>query len=159
MQLDVSREILPLSLEFFFLVRESGVGFRLNLIILKIERRCSFTDEIKNIKKRFFLLTIFRVVSPSSGNLFLMFFISSMKLHLLSIFNNWLYHTNNTPIEQLSRINYLGVEISSLRNVEDEVKSQVVKGERISGCLYSLIWKNKWLSPEGKVRIYKTCVR
>ena len=41
----------------------------------------------------------------------------------------------------------------------DEVKSQVVKGARIPGCLYSLIWKNKYLSPEGKVRIYKTCVR
>ena len=38
----------------------------------------------------------------------------------------------------------------------DEVKSQVVKGARISGCL---IWKNKYLSPEGKVWIYKICVR
>ena len=36
------------------------------MIILKIERRCSFTDEIKNIKK-VFLLNIFRVISPSSG--------------------------------------------------------------------------------------------
>ena len=66
---------------------------------------------------------------------------------------------NNTPIEQLSRINYLRVEISSLRSVGGEVKSHVVKGARISGCLYSLIWKNKYLSPEGKVWIYKTCVR
>ena len=39
------------------------------------------------------------------------------------------------------------------------MKSQVVMGARISGCLCSLIWKNKYLSPEGKVRIYKTCVR
>ena len=38
---------------------------------------------------------------------------------------------NNTSIEQLSRINYLRVEISSLRNVGDEVKSQVVKGAKI----------------------------
>ena len=53
---------------------------------------------------------------------------------------------NNTPTEQLSRINYLGVEISSKRNVGEEVKNQVVKGARIPGCLYSLIWKNKYLS-------------
>lgn len=66
---------------------------------------------------------------------------------------------NNNPIEQLSRINYLGVEISSKRDVREEVKSQVVKGARISGCLYSLIWRNKYLSPEGKLRIYKTSVR
>ena len=38
----------------------------LNFIILKIERRCSFTNEIKNIKE-VFSLNIFRVISPSSG--------------------------------------------------------------------------------------------
>ena len=41
----------------------------------------------------------------------------------------------------------------------DEVKSKVAKGARISGCLYNLIWKNKYLSPEGKIRINKSCVR
>ena len=40
--------------------------------------------------------------------------------------------TNNTPIEQLSGVHYLGAEISSKRNVGDQVKSQVVKGARIS---------------------------
>ena len=50
-----------------FLLRESGVGFRWNMLILKIERRCSFTDEIKkHLKKTFFLLNIFRIVSLRS---------------------------------------------------------------------------------------------
>ena len=33
------------------LLRESGAGFRWNMIISKIERRCSFTNEIKEIKE------------------------------------------------------------------------------------------------------------
>ena len=36
------------------------------------------------------------------------------------------------------------------------MKSQVVKGARISGCLYNLIRKNKFISPESKTRIYKS---
>ena len=45
---------------------------------------------------------------------------------------------HKSPIEQLSRINCPGVEISSTRNVGDEVVSQVVTGARISRCLYSI---------------------
>ena len=38
------------------------------IVLLKIERRCSFSDKIKNFKKSFFYsIYIFRVVSPSSG--------------------------------------------------------------------------------------------
>ena len=69
-----------------FLLRESGVGFRWNMIILKIERRCSFTDEIKNWVKKL-----------------LMFFISSVKLHHLSIFNIIMFHLKPTPLS-LSKI-------------------------------------------------------
>ena len=32
--------------------------------ILKIERRCSFADEIKNIKKKFFLFLIYICINP-----------------------------------------------------------------------------------------------
>jgi len=34
-----------------------------------------------------------------------------------------------------------------------------MKAARISGCLYNLIWFNKYMSTECKVRIYKTNVR
>ena len=34
-----------------------------------------------------------------------------------------------------------------------------MRAARISGCLYNLIWSNKYMSTECKVRIYKTNVR
>jgi hypothetical protein len=34
-----------------------------------------------------------------------------------------------------------------------------MKAARISGCLYNLIWINKYMSTECKARIYKTSVR
>ena len=40
----------------YILLRESGVGFRWNMIILKIERRSNFTNEIKNIKEVFYFI-------------------------------------------------------------------------------------------------------
>ena len=36
---------------------------------------------------------------------------------------------------------------------------QTTKAARISGCLYNLIWLNKYKSTDCKVRIYKTNVR
>ena len=36
---------------------------------------------------------------------------------------------------------------------------QTTKAARISGCLYNLIWLNKYMSTDCKVRIYKTNVR
>ena len=53
----------------------------------------------------------------------------------------------------------MGVQISSKRNLKEEVKSQVIKGAKFSGCLTNLVWKNKFMSAESKIRIYKTCVR
>ena len=34
-----------------------------------------------------------------------------------------------------------------------------MKAARISGCLYNLIWDNRYMSTDSKVRIYKTNVR
>ena len=45
----------------------------------------------------------------------------------------------NTILEQVSKFNYLGVEISSKRNLREEDKIHVTKGARISGCLNNLI--------------------
>ena len=65
----------------------------------------------------------------------------------------------DTILEQVAKFNYLGVEISSNGNLREVVKTQVTKGARISGCLNNLIWRNRYMSAESKVRIYKTSVR
>ena len=65
----------------------------------------------------------------------------------------------DTILEQVAKFNYLGVEISSNGNLREEVKTQVTKGTRISGCLNNLIWRNRYMSAESRVRIYKTSVR
>jgi hypothetical protein len=62
-------------------------------------------------------------------------------------------------IEQVSNFNYLGVEISAKRDLKQEVRIQTTKAARISGCLCNLIWRNKHMSAECRVRIYKTNVR
>jgi len=64
-----------------------------------------------------------------------------------------------TSIEQVPKFNYLGAEISALRDLKQEVRIQAKKAARISGCLYNLIWLNKYMSTECKVRIYKPSVR
>jgi hypothetical protein len=65
----------------------------------------------------------------------------------------------HTSIEQVPKFNYLGVEISAKRDLKQEVRMQATKAARISGCLYNLIWFNKYMSTECKVRIYKTNAR
>ena len=49
-----------------------------------------------------------------------------------------------TPIEQVPQFNYLGAEISAKRDLKQEVRTQVMKAACISGCLYNLIWSNKY---------------
>jgi len=49
-----------------------------------------------------------------------------------------------TSTEQVSKFNYLGDEISALRDLKQEVRIQAMKAARISGCLY-LIWYNKYM--------------
>ncbi|XP_048520668.1 uncharacterized protein LOC125503803 [Dendroctonus ponderosae] len=54
---------------------------------------------------------------------------------------------------------YLGANITSNRNLEEEVRNQTSKAALISGYLRDIIWRNKHMSRGSKVRIYKTCVR
>ena len=63
------------------------------------------------------------------------------------------------PIEQVTSFNYLGVQITSSKDLTTEVKHQANKASRISGCLNETIWSNKYLRNEAKVRIYKSIVR
>jgi hypothetical protein len=62
-------------------------------------------------------------------------------------------------MEQVPNFNYLWVEISARRDLKQEVRIQTMKAACISGCLYKLIWRNKRMSTECKVCIYKTNVR
>jgi len=64
-----------------------------------------------------------------------------------------------TSIEQVPKFNYLWAEISALRDLKQEVRVQATKVTRISRFLYNLIWLNKYMSTECKVRIDKTNVR
>jgi hypothetical protein len=65
----------------------------------------------------------------------------------------------DTVIEQVPKFNYVGTEISAKRDLKQEVRTQATRAARISGCLYNLIWLNKYMSTESKVCIYKTNVR
>lgn len=66
---------------------------------------------------------------------------------------------NGAIIEQVMSFNYLGVEITSDRNLGAEVLKQTNKAIRIAGCLRDTIWKNKYMTAQSKVKIYKTMVR
>ncbi|XP_050447499.1 uncharacterized protein LOC126849579 [Cataglyphis hispanica] len=66
---------------------------------------------------------------------------------------------NDEIIEQVMSFKYLGVEISSNQDRKKEVQGQIDKAARISGCLKEIIWRNKHMKREAKVKIYKTCVR
>jgi hypothetical protein len=65
----------------------------------------------------------------------------------------------DTVIEQVPKFNYLGAEISAKRDLKQGVRTQASRAARISGCLYNLIWLNKYVSTDSKVRIHKTNVR
>lgn len=66
---------------------------------------------------------------------------------------------NDQAIEQVMTFTYLGVEISSSQDRKTEVLQQSKKAARMAGCLRDLVWNNKYMKREGKVRIYKTCIR
>ncbi|XP_019757717.1 uncharacterized protein LOC109536077 [Dendroctonus ponderosae] len=54
---------------------------------------------------------------------------------------------------------YLEADISSRNEPIKPLKSQINKASLISGYLRDVIWNNKHMSIDSKVRIYKTCVR
>jgi hypothetical protein len=62
-------------------------------------------------------------------------------------------------IDQVLKIKYLGIDITSQGLLQDEVKDQINKTNRISERLNDTVWNNKYISRETKSRIYKTVVR
>jgi hypothetical protein len=85
------------------------------------------------------------------------------------MWNATIYISRNTLLPPLSRCrsisDYMKIIaignpwISAKRDLKQEVRIQAMKAARISGCLYNLIWINKYMSIECKARIYKTSVR
>ncbi|KAI4501059.1 hypothetical protein M0802_003862 [Mischocyttarus mexicanus] len=57
------------------------------------------------------------------------------------------------------KFRYLGVDITSSKNIIEEVRAQTRKTAMVSSCLRDIIWRNKYMSTNCKSRIYKTCVR
>lgn len=66
---------------------------------------------------------------------------------------------DNQIIEQVLEIKYLGITLTSSGQTEKEIKEQIIKGNRIAGCLNYSIWYNKHLKQDSKVRIYKSIIR
>ncbi|XP_030760719.1 uncharacterized protein LOC115885833 [Sitophilus oryzae] len=66
---------------------------------------------------------------------------------------------DDPTINQVSKFNSLGVNISGNRNLSDEARVQANKAARISGYLRDIIWRNKFMSTESKDSTNKTCVR
>ena len=62
-------------------------------------------------------------------------------------------------VEQVMAFKYLGCHLTSDRNLYNEVKDQAIRGARMSGCLKDIVWRNKFMSTEAKVKIYKAAVR
>lgn len=49
-------------------------------------------------------------------------------------------------LEQSMSCNYLGVFITSDRNANQEMKQEVMRCSRISGCLRDVTWRNKYMT-------------
>lgn len=62
-------------------------------------------------------------------------------------------------IQQEMKFKYLGIDTTSYGDIEDEVRQQVAKANKVAGCLNDVIWRNKHLRRETKARIYKTTIR
>ncbi|GJQ86175.1 hypothetical protein Trydic_g12445 [Trypoxylus dichotomus] len=61
---------------------------------------------------------------------------------------------NDKPIHQCMLCTYLGIEITSFKSLQQEVRAQINKVLRTSGYLRDQIWRNKYTSAESKVPIY-----
>jgi len=67
--------------------------------------------------------------------------------------------TNDTLLEQVTSFKYLGGIISSDRNTYMEVRHQTNNAARISGLLRDITWRNRHMTTESKIKIYKAVIR
>ncbi|KAL6417145.1 hypothetical protein ACFW04_014657 [Cataglyphis niger] len=57
----------------------------------------------------------------------------------------------------MMKLNYLGIEASSDRNIIREVQTQADKANTISGYLKNIIWRNKYMITENLTYAAETC--
>ena len=62
-------------------------------------------------------------------------------------------------VEQVMAFKYLGCHVTSDRSLYNAVKDQTIRGAGMSGCLKDIVWRNKFMSTEAKVKIYKAAAR
>ena len=55
-------------------------------------------------------------------------------------------------------MNYLGVQTTSFKDQNTEVRQQAIRASTISGCLHETVWSNRHLRNETKVRIYNSVI-
>ena len=57
--------------------------------------------------------------------------------------------------EQVLSFNYLGVQFTSFKDLNTEVRQQAIKASEISGSLNETIWSNRHLRNETKYAFIK----
>ncbi|GJQ80448.1 hypothetical protein Trydic_g12346 [Trypoxylus dichotomus] len=62
-------------------------------------------------------------------------------------------------IKQVNQLKYLGADTTSSGHLDSEALEQKVRASQIAGCLRDIIWRNKYLERESKMRVYKSAVR
>ncbi|CAG9841093.1 unnamed protein product [Diabrotica balteata] len=62
-------------------------------------------------------------------------------------------------IKQEAKFRYMGIDITSYRDVEEGVRQQSLKASKAAGSLNDTIWKNKHLRKNTKTRIYIAAIR
>lgn len=66
---------------------------------------------------------------------------------------------DGSMVEQVMEFKYLGALLTSVKDLGTEVQDQAIKAARVAGCLNEMVWRNKYMALESKVRVYKTIVR
>lgn len=59
---------------------------------------------------------------------------------------------NETSIDEINTVNYLGVEITNNKILSKEVRDKMTKSHRISRLLNDMIFNNKHMSTEPRIR-------
>lgn len=57
------------------------------------------------------------------------------------------------------KIDYFRIEHNSYGNIEESVRKQVKKANKVAGCLNNTIWLNMYLKTEVKAIKYKAITR
>ena len=63
------------------------------------------------------------------------------------------------PIEQVMQFGNLDVNTSRAHDPDKDPRSQISKAPASPGCLRDTVWSNPYTRTDGKIRIYKTCIR